>query len=97
MNRSIDSSAQCRSSKTSTVGCRVANATTNRRHADSASSGVSLAVGNPTSGLSALASRPASSGPTRSRRAVASRSDAVSAGSVSRIPAWAFTMSASAA
>jgi hypothetical protein len=96
-NRSICSSAQCMSSKTSTVGWREAIARMNRRQACSVSAGDMPAPGNPTSGSSALASRPASSPTTSSLRVAYNRWRAVASSSESRIAASALTMSASAA
>ena len=96
-NRSIASSAQCMSSKTSTVGWRAAIARRNRRHSCSVSIGDSPAPGSPTSGPSASASRPPSSPVVSSLTAALIRRRAVASSSESRIDASALTMSARAA
>ena len=95
--RSIVSSAQCMSSKTSTVGCRCAMARMNRRQDWSVSTGDMPAPGRPTSGPRALASRAASSPVVSSLTAAVRRNRAVASSSESRIDASALTMSASAA
>ncbi len=101
MKSSSATSAQCRSSKTSTSGARPASSSMNRLHAANASTcrspPSSWWVSSPTRGRSSRSIQSAtagsSAGLTTARRSLAL---AVSASSEWRIPASAFTISASA-